>query len=155
MSRGNPRPLNQARRNAIIKVLGSAAALLALAAGAYALSSWYSSPDDRSESTITIGSSTVSRASETSVQSGSPTGIDIRVVYFGMPTTATGTKKETFTLRNPAYLSDLKAALVRLHPTLKGMLPTMLFLVDGVAANGNPQLQNNVEVDILAQIAGG
>ena len=155
MPRDNPRPLDQARRNAIIKVLSGAAALLALAAGAYALSSWSPSPDDRSESTITIGSSTVSLASETSVQSGSPAGIDIRVVYFGMPTTATGTKKETLTLRNPAYLSDLKAALVRLHPTLKGMLPTMLFLVDGVAANGNPQLQNNIEVDILAQIAGG
>jgi len=155
MSGGNPRPVNQARRNAIIKVLGSAAALLALAAGAYVFSSWSPSPDDRRESTITIDSSTLSWASEKSVQSGSPTGIDIRVVYFGMPTTATGTKKETLTLRNPAYLSDLKAALVRLHPTLKGMLPTMLFLVDGVAANGNPQLQNNVEVDILAQIAGG
>jgi len=31
----------------------------------------------------------------------------------------------------------------------------MLFLVDGVSANGNPQLQNDVEVDILAQVAGG
>ena len=155
MSRGNPRPVDQARRNVIIKVLSGAAVLLALAAGAYALSSWSPSPYDRNESTMTLDSSTVSRASETSDQSGSPTGIDIRVVYFGMPTTAIGTKKETLTLSNPAYLSDLKVALVRLHPSLKGMFPTMLFLVDGVSANGNPQLQNDVEVDILAQVAGG
>jgi molybdopterin converting factor small subunit len=154
MSRGSPRPVDQARRSAI-RALGGAAALLALAAGAYVLSSWSPSSDDRSESTLTIGSPTVSRAPEKSVQSGSSTGIDVRVVYFGMPTTATGTKKETLALSDPAYLSDLKAALVRLHPSLKGMVPTMLFLVDGVSANGNPQLQNDVEVDIVAQTVGG
>jgi len=104
---------------------------------------------------MTLDSSTVSRASEASDLSDSPTGIDIRVVYFGMPAAEIGTKKETLTLSNPAYLSDLKVALVRLHPSLKGMFPTMLFLVDGVSANGNPQLQNDVEVDILAQVAGG
>jgi molybdopterin converting factor small subunit len=155
MQKGNPRPVDQARRSAIIKILGGTAALLAFAVGGYALSSGSASPKGPNESTTTTRSSSVSGGSGALVQWGSTAGITIRVVYFGMPTGVTGTKKETVTLSNPAYLADLKAALVNSHPSLKEMLPTMLFLVDGVSANGNPQLQNDVEVDILAQIAGG
>jgi len=151
----NSRPVDQARRDAIIKILGGAATLVALAVGAYALSSGSPSPQDASQSSLSTRSSTVSGASGVLVQSGSASGTTVRVVYFGMPLNVTGSKKETVTLSNPAYLSDLKALLVTMHPTLKDMLPTMLFLVDGVSANGNPRLQNDVEVDILAQIAGG
>jgi len=155
MPNGKPRPVDQARRDAIIKILGGAAALLAVAVGVYAFSSGSTSPEDAYQSSLATRSSTVSGASGGLVQLGSATGITVRVVYFGMPLAVTGAKKETVTLSNPAYLSDLKAVLVGLHPTLKEMFPTMLFLVDGVSANGNPQLQNDVEVDILAQIAGG
>jgi sulfur-carrier protein len=155
MQKGNPRPVDQARRSAIIKILGGTAALLAFAVGGYALSSGSTSPRGPNESTTTTRSSTVSGGSGALVQSSSSAGIAVRVVYFGMPTGVTGTKKETVTLNRPAYLSDLKTALVNSHPSLKEMLPSMLFLVDGVSANGDPQLQSNVEVDILAQIAGG
>jgi len=155
MPGGNPRPVDQARRDAIIKIFGGAAALLAMAVGAYALSSGSTSSEKASQSSLATRSSAASGASGVLAQSDSTTGITVRVVYFGMPPDVTGAKKETVTLGNPAYLSDLKAVLVGLHPTLKEMLPTMLFLVDGVSANGNPQLQNEVEVDILAQIAGG
>jgi molybdopterin converting factor small subunit len=72
-----------------------------------------------------------------------------------MPLAVTGTKKEMVALSNPAYLSDLKVELVSAHPSLRAMLPTMLFLVEGLPANGNPQLQNDVEVDVLPQLAGG
>ena len=153
MSKDSPRPVDQTRRDAIIKILGGTAALLAFVVGAYAFTK-SSSNESRSES-LTTQSSTASGAPGALVQSGSSTEISVRVVYFGMPPTVTGGRKETVSLSNPAYLSDLKAALVSLHPGLKGMLPTMLFLVDGVSANGNPQLQDDVEVDILAQIAGG
>jgi len=129
--------------------------LLALAVGAYAISSGSTPPKDTSETALTTRSSTASGAPEGLVQSDSTTEIAVRVVYFGMPLTVTNTKKETVTLRYPAYLSDLKAALVGSHPSLKEMLPTMLFLIDGVSAIGNPQLQKGVEVDILPQIAGG
>ena len=155
MPKSNPRTVDQARRDAIIKIFGGAAALLAMAVGAYALSSGSTSPRGASQSSLNTRSSTVSGAPGVFVQSGRTTGITVRVVYFGMPLDVTGAKKETITLSNPAFLSDLKAVLVGLHPTLKEMLPTMLFLVDGVSANGDPQLQNEVEVDILAQIAGG
>jgi molybdopterin converting factor small subunit len=154
MSKDNPRPVDQTRRDTIIKILSGAAGLLAFAVGAYAFSK--STPvEGASESTLTTQLSTASGASEALVQPGSSTEVSVRVVYFGMPPTVTGTRKETVIMSNPAYLSDLKAALVSLHPGLRGMLPTMLFLVDGVSASGNPRLQDDVEVDILAQIAGG
>jgi len=152
MAEGNPRPVDQARRNAIIKVLAGSAGLLALAVGAYVISPKVAI-DDTIGTTLTTHSSTALESAGAPSQSESST--EVRVVYFGMPPTVTGARKETIVLRNPAYLSDLKAALLSLHPGLKGMLPTMLFLVDGVSANGNPQLQDDVEVDILAQIAGG
>jgi len=126
-----------------------------MAVGAYSLSSGSTSSQKASQSSLATRSSTALGASGVLAQSDSTTGITVRVVYFGMPLVVTGAKKETITLSNPAFLSDLKAVLVGLHPTLKEMLPTMLFLVDGVSANGDPQLQNEVEVDILAQIAGG
>ena len=151
MAEGNTRPVDQARRSAIIRVLAGGAGLLALAVGAYVISP-KSAIDDAFGTTLTTHSST---ALDSAGSSQSESSTEVRVVYFGMPPTVTGVRKETIVLSNPAYLSNLKAALVSLHPGLKGMLPTMLFLVDGVSANGNPQLQDDVEVDILAQIAGG
>ena len=151
MAEGNPRPVDQARRSAIIKILAGGAGLLAFAVGAYVISP-KSAIDETIGTTLTTHSST---ALDSAGASQSESSTEVRVVYFGMPPTVTGVGKETIVLSNPAYLSDLKAALLSLHPGLKGMLPTMLFLVDGVSSNGNPQLQDGVEVDILAQIAGG
>ena len=155
MAKDTPRPVDQARRRAIFKILGGAAALVTLAVGAYAFSSASPSPEDANQSTSTARSSAVPGASQALVQSASATGITVRVVYFGMPLAVTGTKKEMVALSNPAYLSDLKVELVSAHPSLRAMLPTMLFLVEGLPANGNPQLQNDVEVDVLPQLAGG
>jgi len=154
MQEGNPRPVDQARRTAIIQALAGAAGLLALVMGAYVISPKYAI-DGATESILTTRSSTASETPEAAIQPGGSAEVNVRVVYFGMPPTVTGARKETIVLGSPAYLSDLEAALVGLHPALKGMLPTMLFLVDGVSANGNPQLQNDVEVDVLAQVAGG
>ena len=143
--------MDQERRRAIIKILGGSATLFALAAGAWVFSSLPHASDDGSETTSTNPPS----ALQSKLPSAAPTSIEIRVVYFGMPTAVTGAKKETLILGNPAYLSDLKTVISKLHPSLKAMIPTMLFLVDGVSAIGNPQLQSDVEVDVLAQFAGG
>lgn len=35
------------------------------------------------------------------------------------------------------------------------MLPTMLILVDGVSVTGNPELNDNSEVDIMVIAVGG
>ena len=136
-------------------VYGSAG-LLAFAAGAYVLSSKPSKDGSpRNQSPSATGSSPVTTSGGVSTQNGESAMISVRVVYFGMPLTVTGTKKETVKLNSPAYLSDLKDALTILHPDLKKMLPTMLFLVDGQSAIGNPQLEDNWEVDILALGVGG
>ena len=152
MQQAESRPLDEARRAAIIKMVGGALGLVAFVAAGYGLSkSAGSSPGQSTSKAAT----TLSTASDVSAQSSGQSGTTVRVVYFGMPLAITGTKKEVFTLGNPAYLSDLKAAIVVSHPGLKSMLPSMIYLVDGVSASGNPQLQNDVEVDILAQAAGG
>ena len=153
MAQGDSRPIDEARRAAIFKILGGAVGVVAFVAAGYGLSRLLTGTHSQSSSTNTT--SAVSTASGVAVQQSRQSGTTVRVVYFGMPLDATGTKKETFNLGNPAYLSDLKAALVGSHPGLKQMLPSMIYLVDGVSATGNPQLQNNVEVDILAQAAGG
>jgi len=153
MQQEDTRPIDEARRAAIIKIVGGAVGLIAFVAAGYGLSKL--SVKGHGQSTSVTTSSAFSTASAGLVQAAGQSVTTVRVVYFGMPLVATGTKKEEFTLGNPAYLSDLKAALVASHPGLKSMLPSMIYLVDGVSASGNPQLQDDVEVDILAQAAGG
>jgi len=153
MNQMDPRPVDEARRATILKILGGAVGVVAFVAAGYGLSQLTSAGHAQSNSTNST--SALSTSPGLATQQNSQGGTTVFVVYFGMPLASTGTKKETFMMGNPAYLSDLKAALVSSHPNLKPMLPSMIFLVDGVSATGNPQLQNNVEVDILAQAAGG
>ena len=130
--------------------------MLGLVAGAYVLSSRHVMDESKIDP-VSSTSQVASTSSGVGISAlrGNPTEVSVRVVYFGMPLTVTGTKKETVVLPAPAYLSDLKNALVKLHPGLETMFQSMLFLVDGVSANGNPQLANNWEVDILALGVGG
>ena len=153
---GSPRPVDQARRKAISTILYGSLALIVTAAGIYALSPKPTSDDSpKSGSSSTDTVTTSSASSQPPVQSAAPSEIGVRVVYFGMPLAATGVKKETVELDSPAFLSNLQGALTELHPSLKSMLPSMVFLVDGVSATGDVQLENDVEVDILAVMAGG
>jgi len=153
LQQADSQPIDEARRAAIIKILGGALGVVAFVAAGYGLSRLTTTSHTQSNSTNST--STLSTASGVAAQQNGQGGTTVRVVYFGMPLAATGTKNEMFTLGNPAYLSDLKAALVSFHPNLKQMLPSMIFLVDGVSATGNLRLQNDVEVDLLAQAAGG
>ena len=121
------------------------AGLAIAAAGAYLL---VGPSRGRTENSSSSSYSSSVIATETGV-------VGVRVVYFGMPLTVTGTKKETVSMAGPAHLSDLKNAIVRMHPELGSMLPSMLILVDGMTALGNPQLEENDEVDILASGVGG
>jgi len=148
--------MDQGRRKFLMKALLGSVGLLAFAAGAFTLTSTSASDDgEASQSSSANSLATVFAGTQAVSQSLGSAEISVRVVYFGMPAIVTGSKKETVSLPSPAYLSDLKSALVKLHPGLKDMLPAMLFLVDGVTATGNPRLENNWEVDILALTAGG
>ena len=146
--------MDQDRRKAIQIFLFGSVGLLAAATGMYALSKPRSPLNSVSETTLPSSLSTSSATSEMLAQPLS-TEVSVRVVYFGMPLAVTGVKKEMVQLESPAFLSGLKSALAELHPDLKSMLPSMLFLVDGVSATGNVQLENNVEVDVLSLSTGG
>jgi len=143
-----PRAVDQARRRLVRSILFGSAALAVVAAGAVVLSKV-----PRVEGMAHPSAAVVS--SSAPAQPSGAGEIGVRVVYFGMPPTVTGTKKESLQLASPAYLSNLEDALTLMHPGLKGMFRSMLILVDGVSANGNPQLKDDCEVDILAFGAGG
>ncbi|HYC26990.1 MAG TPA: hypothetical protein VEB67_03090, partial [Nitrososphaerales archaeon] len=135
-----------------------AVGLLALAASGYVLSSKQSSGGEGRS--LTQGGGQTLSTSEPTFAKGAqdpipPSPVNVRVAYFGMPPSVTGVKKETLGLMSPAVLSDLKAELTVLHPKIAPMLSSMLFLVDGVSATGNPELPDDVEVDVLATFAGG
>lgn len=128
--------------------------LLATVAGLYVLSPRSTHSDDSTSDPSSTSVASTLAAGEVPVQS-STLEISVRVVYFGMPQAVTGTKKETIEMDAPAMLSDLKSTIVELHPSLRSMLPLMLFLVAGVPVTSDVQLENDVEVDVLAMSAGG
>jgi len=136
-------------------IFGSAA-LLTFAAGVYVVLPGAVQPET-SKRSLSSTSNTATGSAAIGVQIHPPNQgeISVRVVYFGMPTSITGAKQESVRLPSPAYLSDFKAAITVRHPALKAMLHSMLILVDGVSAIGNPPLQDKCEIDVLAAAAGG
>ena len=80
--------------------------------------------------------------------------IRVKVDYFQM-SQVLQVKEEYFSLRSPARLSDLLTATVGEHPALEGMVPTMMILVDGIAASPSTALENGDEVDFIPAYAGG
>ena len=150
------RVADQTRRRFVKNMIFGSAALLAFAAGVYVVPSGAVHSETSKQSPSSANdSATGSEAIGVQIQPSNQAEISIRVVYFGMPTSITGTKQETVRLSSPAYLSDFKTAITVLHPALKAMLPSMLILVDGISAIGNPPLQDRCEIDVLAAAAGG
>ena len=94
-------------------------------------------------------------ASSITSQTNTLSPVTIKVVYFGMSDQMTGTKEEYFTLQTPAFLLDLVSQIKQKHAVFATMLPTMQIVIDGVPAQGNPQLQNKTEVDFIPLFAGG
>ena len=142
---------------------------LASAAGAFVLFatsnsfSYFSksSPNEKTRHISPANSENVSTseigtyASSISSQSSTSVNVTIKVVYFGMSYQMTGTKEEYFTLQTPAFLQDLISLIDQKHVVFATMLPTMQVVVDGVPAQGNPQLQDKNEVDFIPLFAGG
>ena len=150
------RVADQTRRRFMKSMIFGSAALLAFAAGVYIVPSGTVQSETPKRSSSSANSPTRgSAAVGVQIQPTDQGEICVRVVYFGMPTTMTGAKQEIVRLPSPAYLSDFKTSIAVLHPALKAMLPSMLILVDGVSAIGNPPLQDKCEIDVLAAAAGG
>ena len=80
----------------------------------------------------------------------------IKVAYFGFSTVqTTGVNEEYFTLPAPVSLQDVLSQIKEKHVVFTAMLPLMAINVNGITADGNPQLSNNSEIDFIPTLAGG
>src|SRR5271157_2474324 len=85
-----------------------------------------------------------------------PQNYTIKVGYFGFETIqTTGVNEEYLTLPAPVFLQDALRQIKDKHVVFATMLPIMAISIDGIPANGNPQLSNNSEIDFIPTFAGG
>jgi molybdopterin converting factor small subunit len=80
--------------------------------------------------------------------------IRVKVNYFQMPFVV-NSKVEYFTLPAQARYSDLLAGVVKEHPAISPMIPSMMVLIDGVPAQSATPLRDGEEVDFIPAVAGG
>lgn len=108
---------------------------------------------DSTETTAPLSEAT---SSDTSGLLGAISDYTIKVVYFGFQTVqTTGTTEEYLTLQAPVFLQDVLSRIKQEHVVLAAMLPIMAITINGIPADGNPQLANNSEVDLIPLYAGG
>jgi molybdopterin converting factor small subunit len=104
----------------------------------------------------TISSTSTSAISKSQFDGGAAAEYTINVKYFGFTMTQiTGTSQEYLVLPAPVLLQDVIAQIEKEHVVLTPMLPLMAIIVNGMPADGNPQLANNSEVDLIPAYAGG
>jgi len=148
------------RRDALKKILLVSVASCAALLGTFEIvgsSSKVKSQNDRvTEQTETSQSQTSVSSNTTSDPATAPINYTIKVAYFGFQTVqTTGTSEEYLTLPAPVFLQDVLEKIKEEHIVLAAMLPIMAVTINGVSAEGNPQLSNNSEVDIIPIYAGG
>jgi len=87
-------------------------------------------------------------------QSGRASLITVKV-YYSMMAEYTALDEEDFVLQSPATVQDLtKTVLVR-HPSMAGMMGTMLTLLNGTAAKPSTPLTDGDIVQFISLAAGG
>jgi hypothetical protein len=101
-------------------------------------------------------SSTVAVTNESPAFVTGSTNYTIKVAYFGFETIqTTGIAEEYLTLPAPVFLQDVLSKIEGEHVVLAAMLPLMGITINGLPTYGNPQLENNSEVDFIPIYAGG
>jgi molybdopterin converting factor small subunit len=96
----------------------------------------------------------VGRLDPANSQSGRASLITVKV-YYSMMADYTSLGEEDFVLQSPATIHDLvKTVLVR-HPSLAGMMGTMLTLLNGTAAKPTAPLNDGGVVQFIPLAAGG
>jgi molybdopterin converting factor small subunit len=81
--------------------------------------------------------------------------LTVSVAYYGMPREIASAKQESFTLESPAYVRDLLARVVQLHPFISAMIPTMIVSVDGNPGVPGTPLRDGDEVTLVPAVVGG
>ena len=79
----------------------------------------------------------------------------VRVLYFASAQGLTNLKSESMSLKDGVTLREMAAEMLRLHPALKSIEPTIRYSVNFEIVEGNTQLHNGDEVAVLPPVAGG
>ena len=76
-------------------------------------------------------------------------------VYYSMMAQYTDLDEEDFVLQGPATVQELMNTVLVRHPSMAGMMQTMLILLDGVAAKPTASLRDGDMVQFIPLSAGG
>jgi molybdopterin converting factor small subunit len=76
-------------------------------------------------------------------------------VYYSMMAQYTDLDEEDFVLQGPATVQELINTVLVRHPSMAGMIQTMLVLLDGVPAKPTSPLRDGDDVQFIPLSAGG
>jgi molybdopterin converting factor small subunit len=76
-------------------------------------------------------------------------------VYYSMMAQYTDLAEENFVLQGPATVQELVNTVVVRHPSMAGMMQTMMVLLNGVAAKPTASLKDGDVVQFIPLSAGG
>lgn len=79
----------------------------------------------------------------------------VRVLYFAAAQGLADIKSESVTLEDGSRVRDMASEMLRLHPALKSIEPTIRYSVNFEIADGNQLLHDGDEVAVLPPVAGG
>jgi len=79
----------------------------------------------------------------------------VKVLYFASAQGLTNLKSEAVRLRDGSSVKDLAAEMLRLHPALKTIEPTIRYSVNFEIAESDTAIHEGDEVAVLPPVAGG
>jgi len=79
----------------------------------------------------------------------------VRVLYFASAQGLTNLKSEKMRLKEGSSVRDMAAEMLRLHPDLKSIEPTIRYSINFEIAGEDALLHDGDEVAVLPPVAGG
>jgi len=77
------------------------------------------------------------------------------VLYFASAQGLADVKSESMRLEDGSLVKDMASEMLRLHPALKSIEPTIRYSVNFEIADGDRELHDGDEVAVLPPVAGG
>jgi len=79
----------------------------------------------------------------------------VKVLYFASAQGLANLKSEEMLLGDGSSVKDMAAKMLKLHPALKTIAPTIRYSVNFELAEANAKLRDGDEVAVLPPVAGG
>ncbi len=79
----------------------------------------------------------------------------VKVLYFASAQGLAKVKREEMRLEEGSTLKEAASEMLRLHPSLKSIEPTLRYSVNFVISDGSAKLDDGDEVAVLPPVAGG